>query len=120
MLVMVAMRYALPVAKPSGRGRHALLGGTRLTRCVRIPYPLKMQMSSMHPDGRCRPGEKPWKSFALRGVCLSGSEADPDSSEKLLTSYTHSPQPASEKNHPASCGHCHPSILFQSFKENRP
>src|SRR6516164_5305084 len=57
-------------------------------------------------------GKPPWRvnrlKFPLRGVGISGSEADPDSSEKLLTSYTDSPRTASEKNHPASCGYCHP------------
>jgi hypothetical protein len=57
---------------------------------------------------------KPCEKFSLRGVCLSGSEADPDSSAKLLTSYTHSPQPASEKNHHASCGRCHPVRTCQT------
>src|SRR6516165_7624689 len=95
MLVMVAMRYALPVAKPSGRGRHALLGGTRLTRYVRIPYPLKVPRCILMVHAALE--SKPCEKFSLRGVGISGSVLDPDSSEKLLTSYTDSPQTASEK-----------------------
>jgi hypothetical protein len=41
------------------------------------------------------------RKFPLWGVGISGSVRDPDSSEKLWTSYTHSPQTASEKNHHA-------------------
>ena len=55
---------------------------------------------------------KPSTSFSLRGVCISGSEADPDSSEKLLTSYTDSPQTASEKNHYASRVWVLPPMLY--------
>src|SRR6516165_8181518 len=58
------------------------------------------------------PESKPGKVFSLRGVGISGSEADPDSSEKLLTSYTDSPQPASEKNHYASRVWVLPPMLY--------